>query len=207
MQRWVRILGLFWALAWVDVALGVDVEGIELGRRDGWVLLNLRARELLDTKITSTIESGLPGTCVYRVVLRERAGPTVVQRLMEFSLRLDLWEELYILETPARSRTFASLEEADAAWSRLHELRLFPTAELRASATYEVAVEVIVRPLAAADRARVAEFVRQTSSGDTQEFALDVGSVLSRLLGGDRQSSATPMASVTFVVGELEQWP
>ncbi|MFQ5601167.1 MAG: DUF4390 domain-containing protein [Candidatus Krumholzibacteriia bacterium] len=190
----------------VTVASAGSVERLKAFRKQGWLQLDLEAKNLLDAKTASTVESGLPGTCVYRIVLEDHDGDPIGQRSLKLSLRLDLWENHYVLQGPGGSTRFATLTAADSAWSDIRGVRLLPLDRLLPGEEYRLQVEVAVQPLAAEDRARISRYVRQNSGGDRKEFALDVGALFDRFLGdGGRHRGQASFEGPVFRLEELEE--
>ncbi len=152
-------------------------------RDTGWLRLDLRARNLLDDRTVSTIESGLPGTCVFHLRVENRDGEVVVERLVELSLRFDLWENHYVLDGEGESLTLPSLAAADSAWSTLHGQRLCALDRLAPQDEYRVLVRTAVQPLAPEDRERLSHYVSRNSGGGGEEVALDLGALISGIFG------------------------
>jgi len=194
------------------VLLSADVFATEIisvqpERRDGWLRLAVHARDLLDDRTRSTVESGLPGTCVYRIVLVNDQGAISAQRLLSFALRFDVWEELYRLDGPGGEQVFSSLADADSAWANLENIAIARLNTLRETSQYRLQVFVAVRPIAPEDRLRVAEFVNQSSAGQSEEMHIDIGALVSRLVGGRRPDAGESFETGPFRPAELTEDP
>jgi hypothetical protein len=83
------------------------------------LFVELQAAELLNDRTASTIDSGLPGSCVYHIQIVDSDDHTLAERIVDLTLRLDLWENVYLLDDPAGTTTLTSLAAADSAWSHL----------------------------------------------------------------------------------------
>jgi hypothetical protein len=160
---------------------------LRLFRSGGSLCALVRARDLLDERTRSTVESGLPGTCIYHILLQEQNGRKTAERVVERTLRFDLWNNRYLLEEEADVRTYAMQAEADSALERLSRCDLCPLSRLRGEVEYRVVVRVAVRPLAPEDRERLSRYVSRTSGGG-EEVAFDVGAVFDHLLGGSARA-------------------
>jgi hypothetical protein len=160
---------------------------LRLFRSRGSLCALVRARDLLDERTRSTVESGLPGTCIYHLLLEERDGRKTAERVVKRTLRFDLWNNRYLLEEEENVRTCATQAEADSALERLDRCDLGPLSRLQAGAEYRVVVRVAVRPLAPEDRERLSRYVSRTSGGG-EEVAFDVGAVFDHLLGGNART-------------------
>jgi hypothetical protein len=177
-------------------------------RAQGWLEVEVLARDLLDARIASTVDSGLPGTCVYHIALREDDHEVVTERVLEMSLRFDLWDDRYVLEGPEGVRSFATLAAADSAWAHLDGVRLIPVSSLQSNLSYRLQVRVAVQPLAPEDQAWISRYVSQSSGAERQEFALDVGALLERFFHerSDRQSGAAYLGP-PFRLPDVEETP
>lgn len=168
--------------AFAEAATGRIVE-TRVYLDDGWVRLDLLAEDLLDERTALTIDSGLPGTCVYRLRLENRQRETVIEHYLEQTLRLDLWENIYFLEFRGQEQQFAALAAADSTWSRLEGFPLIRLSGLRPQQDYRLVVQVAVRPLAAEDRERMSRYVQRHSGTGSEELSLDVGALFAGLFG------------------------
>ncbi len=172
---------VFWSLA----ASAVEMANLTPYREAGRLRVNLEARQLLDAPTASTIDSGLPGTCVYRLGLESLDGAVIKEQLLTFSLRLDLWENLYILDGPEGQTNFSSLAAADSAWSRLRDIDICGLDRLASDEEYRLRVQILVQPLGPEQRARLSNYVSSNSGRNRDELALDLGAIFGRLIGGD----------------------
>jgi len=201
-------LAVIWLLvAWSAQAGGI-VEVIHLYRQAGQVRLELRAREILDQRTASTVDSGLPGTCVYHLQLLNEAEQVIEEFVLELTLQLDLWENRYLLDSPSGRHVFPSLAAADSAWSHLVGIDICPTPRLTPGLGYRLQVQIAVQPLAPEVRARLSRYVSSNSSRNREELALDLGAVFGRILGDDgSDSDHVRFASPWFRLGDLEERP
>jgi hypothetical protein len=197
----VRRTGLALALGWAVFVVPVgaaEIRSLRPGVTDGWLSFTLSADDLLDARTTSTIESGLPGNCIYRVSLVDATGKPSEDRFYNFTLRFDVWEELYRLDGPGGERVFGSLAAADSAWAHPADLKLVPLSHLNGGEEYRLRVEVSVRSIAMADRLRLAEFVSRSSAAGRQELHVDVGALFTRLSGKVEAEGAARFESPRF---------
>jgi hypothetical protein len=200
----VAAAGVFLAGAIVRAAEIDRARPLECGP---WLCAEVRARNLLDAHTRSTIESGLPGTCVYRISLHEQDGPRIAERVLALILRFDVWNERYELqilgseapkEEPLMQR-FTSLAAADSAWSHVAAARVVRRDRLRPERRYQLRIEALVQPLAAEDRERLSRYVREQSAGTHNDFLIDVGALLWRFRPGEPgKSQAAQFATGWF---------
>jgi hypothetical protein len=181
------------------------VTDVTVHRHGPWLEVDLRAPTMLDERVASTVESGLPGTCVYRCAVEQESDGVVARQVLELQIRLDLWENQYVLEGPGRHDVFSSLAAADSACSNVKNLVMMRLDDLLPRQRYRVRVESAVLPLGLEDRERISHFVSESGRGD-HEFSLDVGAVLHRLFTGAGGGSGAPAAiSTAFRPDELRE--
>jgi hypothetical protein len=198
----------FTVAAVVPVARAARVERIEVFRGGGWLYCEVGASDLLDARTRSTVESGLPGFCSYRFDVREEGGGSVGTVMLTLRLRLDLWAGLYLLSGPQGELSLPTLAAADSACSHPARVRLLPLSRLQPARSYRLRVEITVEPLGGSDQARISRYVRQSSGEAGDEFALNVGGLLGRFLGGaQRQPRGAPGESAPFRWSDLREVP
>jgi hypothetical protein len=172
----------------------------------GTVRVDLRALELLDPRTASTIDSGLPGTCVFGLQIESRRE-IVVEQFIEQHLRLDLWENIYLLRRGIAEQRFSSLASADSAWSHLKDVELVRRSVLLPERQYRLVVQVAVRPLAAEDRERMSRYVKKHSGSGSEELSLDLGALFSGMFGRGNQEQVVRFETGWFRPSELEVRP
>ena len=172
----------------------------------GSVRVDLTATDLLDQRTESTIDSGLPGTCVFGLHLESRRS-TLGETFVEQSLRLDLWENIYLLRRGIVEERFGSLAEADSAWSNLENIELVRQSVLVAERQYRLVVQVAVRPLAPEDRERMSRYVQKHSGSGSEELSLDLGALFAGMFGRGDKDQVARFESEWFLPVELEVRP
>jgi hypothetical protein len=169
--RWFFPLGLAFLAA---PAFGQgSVTALLLFRTGESLRADVRANDLLDERTRETIESGLPGSCVYLLRLEDRSGRLVAERFVERSLRFDVWESRYLLEDAEETLALPTLAAADSAVSRLASCDLCPLSRLRSEEEYQLLLQIAVGPLAIDDRERLFGYASRNSSGG-EEVDLDL---------------------------------
>lgn len=186
-----RALFLLMALAALGAARSRAGEVIDArpARSGSWLVVDLRTADLLDDRTRSTVESGLPGTCLLQVELRDERGELTARRLVERSLEFDLWEDVVRMIEGTREQVFDSLAAADSSWSHFDGLHLAPWSRLSPNQKYHLRVRLDVVPLGAEERQRVSQWVSRSESGDRRELSIDVGGLVARFLGGGKDGA------------------
>jgi hypothetical protein len=185
------------------------IDGLEVYRRDGWLSCEIRSSDMMDPRIESTVESGLPGACLYELRLKWSDDGEIVRLPLQLSLRLDLWEEVYYVEGAGREERFSSLARADSAWAHLENVRLLPLDQLDANRPLELEVMLIVSPLGAEQRAWIDDYVSQASRNQRSELTLNLGGFLKKVFGNDKDAgrASASRSSAPFTVRGLEARP
>jgi len=178
-----RLLVLVLGLTCVGAADAGQVIEAEVRHEGEWLVVDLQLAELLDARTLSTVESGLPGSCLLEVELREQNADAIVIRRLERSLELDLWEDVVRLIEDGREFVFNSIAEADSAWSAWPSVRLAQWASLAQDRTYQLRVAVHVQPLGSEERERVSRWVSESERNDRRDFSIDMGGLVRRFFG------------------------
>jgi hypothetical protein len=203
--RWLLPLGL--AFLAVPAFGQGSVTELCLFRTGKSLRADVRAQDLLDERTTLTIESGVPGTCVYLLRLEDRSGRLVAERYVERSLRFDVWEKRYLLEIAEETLALPTLAAADSAISRLANCDLCPLSRLRSEEEYQLILQIAVRPLGFDDRERLSGYVSRNSSGG-EEVALDLSGLFGHAEEGKGSSrQVVERASPFFRAGDLREAP
>jgi hypothetical protein len=182
------------------------VESIVVEVDGAWVACSLHVAGLLDERTTSTIASGLSGTCRFRLAIVGEDDRIVGQRAWQWRLSRDLWEDRYVVQGDDGTHHFATLAQADTFCARIVRMPVVRRDQLQVGRAYRVAVAVEVQPLAAEDQDRLSQYVsRKGGSGDREEVDVDLGQFFGGLFGRggsgrERVSSMGP----AFRVGDLE---
>ncbi len=172
-----------------SLAQAARVVGARAYRQAQWLVVDVDTADLLDSRTRSTVESGLPGSCLLQIELRAEGDGTAAMRRVERSLEYDLWEDVVRLREAGREAIFSSLAAADSAWSRFRSMRLARWTSLLPSRSYRLRVRVEVVPLGPRERERVSKWVSEADRGEGREYAIDVGGLVERFLGGGRDES------------------
>jgi hypothetical protein len=205
MRRLLPLLAVF--LATPALSQG-SVTELAVFRTGESVRAEVRARDLLDERTTQTIKSGLPGTCVYLLRLEDRSGHLVTERFVQRSLRFEVWDKRYVLESEEETLALPTLAAADSAFSRLSGCELCPLSLLRSTEEYQLILRIAVRPLAPEARENLSGYVSQNSADESAGLALDLSARFGRAMeekGSSRQ--VIGHASPFFRAGDLREAP
>jgi hypothetical protein len=168
----------------------------------------VRAQNLLNKRTTTTIESGLPGSCVYLLRLQDRSGRPVAERYVEWNLRYDMWLGGYLLEGAEDTLALPTLAAADSAISRLANYDLCPVSRLQSGEEYQLVLQIAVRPLASGDRKHLFRFASHGGDADDAGITFDLNRIFGHALEEEEGSrQIIGRASPFFRAGDLKEAP
>jgi len=174
-------------MAAATVRAGAEVVSARVTVRDDWLYADVTLRDLLDPRTVSTVESGLSGTCTYRVALLGEGGEPAGQRVWRLRLGRDLWEDQYLVSGPDGDLRLPDWAAVDSVCTHVVALPLAPLLRLEAGVAYQLAVAVEVQPLAPDEQDRLSQYLsRRGGTGDREEVDLDLGGFFGRLFGRGR---------------------
>lgn len=170
----------------------------------GWLVLDLQLGALLDARTRSTIESGLPGSCLLEIELVDHDGEVSSVRRLERSLEVDLWEDLVRMLEQGRETQFASLAAADSAWAIWSSIPLAPESALDKRSSYSLRIAVEVRPLGSEERDRVSRWVSQSDRDGRRDMSIDMGGLVRRFFGSSDDEDVAAWRGPQFTIEQLK---
>lgn len=204
----VAVLMLLGALLVQKAVAAPQVDGVVVEARQGWIACSFHVTELLDERTTSTVASGLSGTCLFRLAIVGADDRVLGQRAWQWRISRDLWEDRYTVEGGDDARTFASLAQADSFCAQVQRMPVISRARLKPADVYRVAVSVVVQPLGAEDQDRLSQYVSRKGGDDREEVDLDLGAFLGGLFGkGSTGRERVSYVGSMFRPAELEERP
>jgi hypothetical protein len=203
-----RLAVLTAAFLGVAVSHAGEVFDAQVRRESDWLVVDLQLANLLDERTRSTVESGLPGSCLLEISLLDDRSDFEVTRRLERSLEVDLWEDVVRMIEAGREILFSSIAEADSAWSDWSSLRLARLPSLTGGRSYHLEVTVHVQPLGAEERERVSRWVSESGRGDRTDVSIDMGGLVRRFFGsGDSGREIDVWRGRSFTLESLEERP
>ena len=203
-----RLAVLTVALSSVTVVRAGEVADVVVRHESDWLVVDLQLTDLLDARTRSTIESGLPGSCLLEIELRDDRADFAVTRRLERSLEVDLWDNVVRLIESGRELVFVSLAEADSAWSTWSSLRIAQWSSLSRGGSYQLQVSIHVQPLGAEERERVSQWVSESGRGDRTDVSIDMGGLVRRFFGKREDDSGVDVwRGPVFTLDSVEQTP
>jgi hypothetical protein len=203
-----RLAVLAVALSSVTVSRAGEVVDAQVRHEDDWLVVDLQLADLLDDRTRSTVESGLPGSCLLEIELRDDRSDFRASRRLERSLEVDLWEDVVRVVEAGRALAYGSIAEADSAWSDWRSLRIARWSTLPGGRAWQLRIAVHVQPLGAEERERVSRWVSAGDRGDRRDVSIDVGGLMRRFFGsGEDAREVDVWRGPTFRLESVEEKP
>jgi len=137
------------------------IVSVHLDAESGYVTGDVISSGLFSERITGTVQSGLPAVVDLFYYFSTLDGGTVAEHVLSFSLRYDVWEDIYSIETPDTTLSFPTFAEMQKAIQELHQLRLVSLDSLDLDRSYRLHMSITVNPLRGADREEIAGWVSE----------------------------------------------
>ena len=146
------------------------IERVSLAVDQGYITGDVTSSGLFSERITGTVKSGLPAVVDLFYYFSTLDENTVAENVLSFSLRYDVWEDIYSIKAPDTTRSFHTFLEMQQAIENLHQLKLISLDSLDTDRSYRVNMSIMVNPLRGADREKIAGWVSEnmrTSEDDS----------------------------------------
>jgi hypothetical protein len=174
-------LRLLWSLALLALLAASDVLGAQLTPllQGGELGVDLKGASLPPT-IRKDLMSGLTNRIVIRVSLVSPGQP-VIQRLVGFAIKYDLWEETFgvqvdVDDMPVSSSTGQHLDEVIAMLTDLNLPRLFGVDAATAGKRLVLTAEILFDPIEKARMEEIRKWVAENNhSGPPDASSLSAG--------------------------------
>ncbi|MEZ5357708.1 MAG: DUF4390 domain-containing protein [Candidatus Zixiibacteriota bacterium] len=143
---------------------------VSLGTDQGYITCDVKSSGLFSERITGTVKSGLPAVVDLFYYFSTREGNTVAENVLSFSLRYDVWDDIYSIEAPDTTRSYSAFSEMQQAIDNLHQLKLVQLDSLDSNRSYRVHMRIMINPLRGTDREKIAGWVSEnmrTSEDDS----------------------------------------
>lgn len=162
---------------------------------DGSTLFcDLSSNGILNDRISGTVRSGLPAVVELFYHLRTKGRGVSIEGIHSWSLRYDVWEDIYSVSDGDTTVTLESIESMENMISRLEGISLAPFSRLAAGKTFTVRFCIAVNPFSGTEGGKVKSWVEE-SGEDRQESTwreqvLNVNDLISHFFSRDRDASS-----------------
>ena len=166
------------------------ISRVSLAVDHGYITGDVASSGLFSERITGTVKSGLPAVVDLFYYFSTLDGSTVADNVLSFSLRYDVWEDIYSIEAPDTTLKFPTFVEMQQAIENLHRLKLVSLDSLDSDRSYRVQMSILINPLRGADREKIAGWVSEnmrTSEDDSwRGQVLNLNELISHFFSRER---------------------
>jgi len=167
-----------------------NIVGVSLAVDHGYVTGDVTSSGLFSERITGTVKSGLPAFVDLFYYFSTLDGSMAAENVLSFSLRYDVWEDVYSIEKPDTTLIFPTFVEMQRAIENLHLLKLVLLDSLDSDRPYRLHMSIMINPLRGADRKKIAGWVSEnvrTSEDDSwRGQVLNLNELISHFFSGER---------------------
>ncbi|MFH1311975.1 MAG: hypothetical protein ABIJ00_01995 [Candidatus Eisenbacteria bacterium] len=167
------------------------IVGVELCVDGGYLTADITARGLFSERITGTVQSGLPAVVEFFYHLVEPGGSSVEGGVRSYSLKYDVWDDVYSISGPDSTLLLPSLEAMRSIIEHMKSISLVPVERMVPERTYFVQMSIAVSPIKGTDREEMEGWVKQNveSQGSSwHEQVLNINELIERFFSGDDDS-------------------
>jgi hypothetical protein len=142
------------------------IEKVRLYTDGDSLLCDVTSSGLLGERIAGTVRSGLPAVVelFYDLSSKGRGGP--VKGMRSWSLRYDVWENVYSVSDGDTTVTLSSIESMERMVSRLEGISIVPLSRLAAGRDFTVKLCIAVNPLSGTGSRRLDGWVDESVSSE-----------------------------------------
>ncbi len=166
------------------------IEGVRLTVDQGYVTGDITSSGLFSDRITGTVQSGLPAVVDLFYYFSTLDGGTVAESIVSFTLRYDVWEDIYSIEAPDTTLTFPTFAEMQQSIEELHRVILVPLDSLDSDRSYRLHLSIMINPLRGVDRDKitgwVSENVRTSDDDSWHGQVLNLNELISHFFSRER---------------------
>ncbi len=147
-----------------------SIARVSLDVDQGYITGDVTSSGLFSERIVGTVKSGLPAVVDLFYYFSNLEGSMVAENVQSFSLRYDVWDDIYSIEAPDTTLSFPTFAEMRQAIENLRQLKLVSLDSLESDRSYRMHLSIIINPLQGADREKISGWVSenvQTSEDDS----------------------------------------
>ena len=158
------------------------------------LLCDVSSEGLLNDRISGTVRSGLPAVVELFYHLKAKGRGRSLEGIHSWSLRYDVWEDVYSVSDGDTTVTLESIESMERMISRLEGISLAPFSRLAAGKTFTVRFCIAVNPFSGTEGGKIESWIEK-SGEDRQESTwreqvLNVNDLISHFFSRDRDASS-----------------
>lgn len=162
---------------------------------DGSTLFcDLSSDGMISERISGTVRSGLPAVVELFYHLKTKGRGVSIEGIHSWSLRYDVWEDIYSVSDGDTTVTLESIESMENMISRLKGISLIPFSRLADGKGFTVKFSIAVNPFSGSEGEQVEGWIEE-SAGIRQESSwreqvLNVNDLISHLFSRNRDAAS-----------------
>ena len=137
------------------------VKRVDLYVQNGQLTGDVTSTGLFSEQIVGTVQSGLPAVFELFYALTESGKGPVLEGVRAFSLKYDVWDDVYSVTARDSTTRLPSFEALRAIVEHMKGVTLAPADRMLPNHLYFLQMSVAVNPLQGTDKRRVAGWVRE----------------------------------------------
>lgn len=162
---------------------------------DGSTLFcDITSSGMLSDRITGTVKSGLPAVVELFYQLETKGRGVKVEGIHSWSLRYDVWEDIYSVSDGDTTVTIESIEAMENMISRLRGISLIPFSRLTEGKKFTVNFSIAVNPFSGTDGEQVEGWIEESAGvrqgSSWREQVLNVNDLISHLFSHSRDAAS-----------------
>jgi hypothetical protein len=158
----------------------------------GHLACDVASTGIFSERIVGTVQSGLPAVIELFYQLMASNDGTVTRGVHSYSLRYDVWDDVYSITEGDSVIHFSTFEEMRRLVEHLRGVALIPAHEMRAEKWYSMRVSLAVNPLTGTDRQKITGWVREnlrSSQDDSwKEQVFSVSDLIAHFFSQEKDS-------------------
>jgi hypothetical protein len=170
------------------------IQSVRLYTDGHYLLCDVTSTGLLGDRIAGTVRSGLPAVVELFYHLKSRGFDSSVKGIQSWSLRYDVWEDIYSVSDGDTTVTLNSIESMENMISRLDGISLVPFSRLAKGRTFTVRFSIAVNPLSGTRGELVEGWIEESGENRQEstwrEQVLNIGDLISHFFSKDRGAAS-----------------
>jgi hypothetical protein len=192
------LLSALLLVAGASVALAAGQERpaiveIDLYVEGGQLTGDITTRGIFSERILGTVQSGLPAVMELFYHLAESGEGSVEKGVRSYSLRYDVWDDVYSVAGQDTTVLLPSLQAMRSMIQHMKSISLVPIEKMMPNHSYFVEMSVAVNPLQGTDKREVAgwikENVRSKNESSWHEQLLNVNELITHFFSREKDSA------------------
>ena len=168
----------------------IRITDIRLAVRQHMLVLNFTIHNLLNDRVSGTIQSGLPAILEYQVQILNRKRKKLYEKRFHARILYHLWDERYTVQTRDTTEVFTSFAELSRRLAQCRNLKLVDLAALKRHSGLRLRLRAGILPISGHQSRKLSGWLEAAQTGDdlTSEeadtgFKINISRLVSFFMG------------------------